>query len=100
MKQNFFKLFEYDNYSELLNVWIALGVCDRYLTIESLLTQRVIDYNTPIFLLDKLTVLASIPRIRIKMIILAPVEMTWAHQQSNIYFIYLTLLLGTKHVHA
>ena len=31
-KQNFFKLFEWDNYSELLNVWIALGVCDRYLT--------------------------------------------------------------------
>ena len=45
----------------------------------------MIDYNTPTFLLDKLTVLASIPRISIKMIILAPVEITWARQQSNIY---------------
>ena len=35
MKQNFFKFFEYDNYSELLNVWIALGVCDRYSTINA-----------------------------------------------------------------
>ena len=35
------------------------------------------------FSLDKLTVLASIPRIRIKMIILAPVEITSDRQQSN-----------------
>ena len=35
MKPNFFKLFEYENYSELLNVWIALGVCDLYLTINA-----------------------------------------------------------------
>ena len=34
MKLNFFKLFEYDKYSELLNEWIALGVCDR-LTINA-----------------------------------------------------------------
>ena len=35
MKQNFLRLFEYNNYSELLIVWIALGVCDRYLTINA-----------------------------------------------------------------
>ena len=37
MKLNLFKLFEYDNYSEFLklNVWIALGVCDLYLTIHA-----------------------------------------------------------------
>ena len=37
MKLNLFKLFEYDNYSELLKLyeWIALGVCDLYLTINA-----------------------------------------------------------------
>ena len=31
---NYFKLFEYDNYSELY-VWTSLGVCDPTLTINA-----------------------------------------------------------------
>ena len=66
------------NYLNMTTIFRALKRVNSWVcAIDSLTVSAEADrLQHANFSLDKLTVLASIPRIRIKMIILAPVEIT------------------------